>query len=180
MNPNPSNSRKGQSVREYSKSRVAVKDLEIHDTVFLAGPEVAQHEGVFSLHFMGESDTLSGEILEALESQQPGKIRIRIQTPKFAYLLDVERSQEFLTVSPNLSTAGDLAIGDSIILRGEAEPESLGGKESHTELVKARGAIAEVRKVKTLRDGCKKITVLIAQRKKFSFIVEPERVLEIV
>lgn len=165
-------------MRESSKSRVAVKDLQLHDTVFLAGPEVAKHDGVFSLHFMGESDTLYGEILEAFESRHPGKIRIRVETPKFAYLLDVERSEEFLTISPNLSTAGNLKLGDRIILRSEASPEALGGKPVHDELVKSLSAIAEVRKVKTLKDGCKKITVLIAHRKKFLFIVEPTRMFE--
>lgn len=166
-------------MREYSKSRVEVKDLEVHDTVVLAGPETVKNDDIYSLSFMGESEILFGEILEARESREPGKIKMRVETSKFPYLLEVDRSQEFLTISPNLSTAEQVKPKSKIILRGEAAPEELGGKPFHTDLVRAYGAVAEVLRVRTLSDGCIKITVKIARRKKFRFIVGPSQILEI-
>jgi hypothetical protein len=166
-------------VRERSKSRVQVKDLEVHDTVVLAGPETIKNDDIYSLSFMGESETLFGEILEARESPEPGKIKMRVETSKFPYLLEVDRSQEFLTISPKLTPASQVKAKSKIILRGEAAPEELGGKPLHGDLVRSYGAVADVLRVRTLSDGCIKITVKIARRKKFRFIVEPSRVLEI-
>lgn len=166
-------------MRSDSKSRVQVKDLEVHDTVVLAGPETVKNHEVYSLDFIGESETLLGEILEARESREPGKIRMRVETSKLPYLLEVDCSQEFLTISPKPTAAGEVKPKSKIILRGEAAPEELGGKPFHTDLVRAYGAVADVLKVWTLRDGCIRITVKIARRKKFRFIVEPSRVLEV-
>lgn len=165
-------------MRESSKSRVAVKDLNLHDTVYLSGHEVGRNDGIFSLHFMGESDTITGEVLEITESPKQGKIRIRVEAVKFAYLLDVDPTDEFLKIEPKLKEASKLNLNDRIILRNEASPESLEGKAIHTELVNSFSAIAQVRKVKTLKDGCKRITVMIANRKRFTFIVEPSRTFE--
>lgn len=166
-------------MREYSKSRVEVRDLEVHDTVVLAGPEVTATAGVFSLDFMHEPGPLSGEVLEALEGFKPGTIRMRVETAKSAYLIEVERSQEFLKISPNITTAGQIKAGDKIIMRGEAAPEELGGKPAHTELVLGRGAVSTVLKTWTLRDGCIRLTVLLGRKKRFKFVVEPARVMEI-
>lgn len=166
-------------MRERSKSRVQVKDLEVHDTVVLAGPETVKNDEVYSLDFMGESDTIFGEILEARESRKPGKIKMRVETSKFPYLLEVDRSQEFLTITPKLTNADQVKAKSKIILRGDAAPEELGGKPLHTDLVRSYGAVADVLRVRTLKDGCIKITVKVARRKKFRFIVESSRVLEI-
>lgn len=166
-------------MRERSKSRVQVKDLEVHDTVVLSGPETVKNDEVYSLDFMGESGVLYGEILEARESHEPGKIRMRVETSKLPYLLEVDRSQEFLTITPNPTAAKEVKAKSKIVLRGEAAPEELGGKPFHTNLVMAYGAVADVLRVRTLKDGCIKITVKVARRKKFRFIVEPSRVLEI-
>lgn len=162
-----------------SKSRVTVRNLEVHDTVFLAGRETTERDGVFSLSFMGESDTLFGEIMEASESDKPGKIKMRVATVKASYLLDVERTQEFLKISPQLLTAAEIKAGSKIILRGEAAPEELGGKPSHTDLVRSHGAVADVLKVKTLRDGCLQLIVLLGRKRRFKFVVESKRVLEV-
>jgi hypothetical protein len=128
---------------------------------------------------MGESDTLLGEIVDAFESRLPGKIRIRVNTKKSDYLLDVARSDEFLTVEPKEISAGELGIKSKVLLRGDAAPELLGGKPLHTDLVQIHGAVAEVRKVKVLRNGDVRVTVLLGVRRKFTFTVDPETILEV-
>lgn len=166
-------------MRNYSTSRVTVRDLEVHDTVFLSGPAVTANPGVFSLHLVDDSETLLGEVLEALPGWRPGTIRMRVETAKSSYLIEVERSHEFLKVSPNLIQASEIKAKDKIIMRGEAAPEELGGKPAHTDLVEARGAVSTVLKSRILSDGCIKIAVLLGRKKRFKFIVEPSRIMEV-
>lgn len=166
-------------MRIYSKSRVTVRDLEVHDTVFLSGPDVTENPGVFSLHLVDDSVTLLGEVLEALPGWRPGTIRMRVETAKSTYLIEVERSHEFLKASPKLMQASEIKAKDKIVMRGEAAPEELGGKPVHTDLVQARGAVSTVLKTWTLSDGCIRLAVLLGRKKKFKFIVEPSRMLEV-